>query len=165
LKSESRPINTSRSLFFYELNLFSLRHDLMCVHSACRRPTMKQDCTRAAMEIQAILECSFTAQDSKGTELMGISPPRRSPNPMCRNKGFDVSCAEALCSSAALEQALTSLSNVSNYCTWPQSPCGVPIACASTCGPLATQPPSSIGSLGGGSCSSSPIDRMSWSRI
>ena len=70
------------------------------LHMHCRYPGMRQDCSRAALELQAIL-----ANALSGTYAVppNSSPPTRTPNPMCRN--FTATdCVEAsICPEFVLE--------------------------------------------------------------
>lgn len=53
----------------------------------CRYPGMQQDCSSAAMELQAILGQALSSR-SFGHEASGFSPPSRSANPICRDESF-----------------------------------------------------------------------------
>jgi hypothetical protein len=57
----------------------------------CRYPGMRQDCARAAMELQSILAKALC---DRWALPPSNSLPRRTPNPFCRNFS-DTDCVEA----------------------------------------------------------------------
>lgn len=107
----------------------------LTLQQLCRYPGMRQDCTRAALELQEILA---NALSGTYTQRPSCTPPTRTPNPMCRN--FTLSdCVEAsICPEFVLAHSEASAMQLG-----PRGR-GTPATCAQKCGsPLTAARPAS----------------------